>query len=247
MDWSSTGSILRALTVPGAILAAAVAAVELALFSALARRRLAREESAGGVLAFALGAAVFVPSITEVQAPLQALANRWAMGHLTTANSLILSVPAILLTGVVQEPAKLLAAALGLLATRRARARAAGMIGALAGAGYGAMEAAIVLSYAFARSPVGAFPWPATIERASVVILHLSLPAVVMFWWTRGASRGLVALAGAVLAHAAVDYLTVLFAVGLVGVGAVEGLIALVSLALFAHAVFLSRGARYGG
>ncbi|MGE5571813.1 MAG: hypothetical protein ACM3ZU_02185 [Bacteroidota bacterium] len=246
LDWSSAASMLRMLTAYGAAAGAALAAAALALFFTLGRQRLTRTQVAGGVLGFALGAALFAPSIAEVQVPLQALATRWAMGHLATANTLVLSVPAVLLTGIVQEPAKFLAAGLGVWAVRRGRRRAAPAVGALAGAGYGGMEAAVILSYALAMVPSGTFPWLATVERASAVVFHLSLPGIVMFWWARGGARGILGLLGAVLAHAALDSLPVLLGMGLVGVACVEVVGGTASLALFAYLIFLVRGARRG-
>lgn len=246
LDWSSAVSMLRTLTASGVITGAALAVAALILFLALGRQRLASTQVAGGVLGFALGAALFAPSIAEVQVPLQSLATRWAMGHLATANSLVLSIPAILLTGIVQEPAKLLAAGLGMWTVRRGTRRAAPTIGALAGAGYGGMEAAIILSYALTIVPPGVFPWLATVERASAVIFHLSLPGIVMFWWARGAARGLLGLLGAVLAHAALDSLPVLLGMGLVGVACAEVIVGILSLALFAYLIFLVRGVRRG-
>ncbi len=138
MDWSSAVSMLRTLTASGVITGAALAVAALILFLALGRQRLTRTQVAGGVLGFALGAALFAPSIAEVQVPLQSLATRWAMGHLATANSLLLSIPAILLTGIVQEPAKLLAAGLGMWTVRRGTRRAAPTSALSPGPGTGA-------------------------------------------------------------------------------------------------------------
>ncbi|MFZ5435710.1 MAG: hypothetical protein ACOZCF_05260 [Bacillota bacterium] len=246
MDWSSAVSMLRTLNVPGAAMGAALAAVALVLFITLGRQTLTRAQLVGGVIGLVLGAALFAPSITEVQVPLQSLASRWATEHLATANSLVLSLPAILLTGIVQEPAKLAGAALGIWAARHGRRRAAPAIGALAGAGYGGMEAAIILSYALAVTPSGTFPWLAAIERASAVMFHLSFPGVVMLWWAQGAARGSLSLLGAVLAHAALDSLPVLLRMGMIGIAAAEVIVGAFSLALFAYLIFLSRGAKRG-
>ncbi|MEW6104963.1 MAG: hypothetical protein AB1563_01155 [Bacillota bacterium] len=246
MDWSSALSMLRTLTASGVVVGAALAVAALVLFLTLGRQRLTRTQVAGGVLGFALGAALFAPSIAEIQVPLQSLATRWAMGHLSTANSLVLSIPAILLTGIVQEPAKLLAAGLGMWTVTRGRRRAAPTFGALAGAGYGGMEAAVILSHALAMMPSKVFPWLATVERAGAIIFHLSLPGIVMFSWTRGAARGLLGLLGAVLAHAALDSLPVLLGMGLVGVAAAEVVVGILSLALFVYLILLVRGARRG-
>ncbi|MCR4401393.1 MAG: hypothetical protein NUW12_01225 [Firmicutes bacterium] len=241
--WDSALTVLRTLTVPGSAVGAGLAAIALAFFLSMRKHKLSKQQVAGGALGFALGAALFAPSIAEVQVPLQSLATRWAMANLATANTVVLYTPAILLTGIVQEPAKLLAAGLGVWAVRSGKRAAAPMLGAIAGAGYGGMEAAVILSYALAVAPSGSFPWLAAVERASAVVFHLSLPGIVMFWWTRGAARGLVSLLGAVLAHIALDFLPVLFAAGMVGLAFVETVVGMISLALLAYLVCLVRGA----
>jgi hypothetical protein len=280
MDWSSPGAVYGQLRPLGLVAALAIAGVEYAVLVWVAGRmgrgrltaaaventiRVSSTRLAFGSSAVFLIAAVLFPVvIVLVQIPLQTALGRWVMASVATADQAVLALPVILLSGFVQEPAKLLVAlagmppaGLGLAAPagrapseriRREAVRRAILLGAVAGAGFGAFEAAFFLSQVFgaagAMTPglarLGAAA-PAVIERVSAVLFHLSLTGIAVYFWTFGPAKGLAALGGVSLIHGLVNYVAVLTA-GLSGsVAATEALVAASALTVFGWFVYLIR------
>jgi len=224
---------------------------------------------AGALVSFAAGAALFPAAILLVQVPLQTALSRIMMAAVATADQAVLSIPAVLVTGLVQEPAKLLAAGVGAAVAAAGRrspragrdansaAARALTVGAAAGVGAGFAEAAFVLSVAFAavggpgaggeagRQALAL----AVAERASAVLFHLSTTGIVVFAWTLGVGRGVGALGGVSALHGLVDYSTVFIGRGM-SVGFVEAAAAVAAAACFGLLVGLVRrasGADGGG
>jgi len=226
----------------------------------------------GGGISFLVAAAVFSPVITVVQMPLQAALNRWMMANLATADQAVLLLPAVLLSGLVQEPVKLLASlvgtapaglagkavvsqgggagpAIGFLAIWRAVA-----LGAVAGAGFGGIEAALFLSPVFgAAGPLpaaggGLLVAAAIVERFSAIMFHVSATGMAAYAWTFGPGRGLVALGALSLIHGLFNYFA--FLVRAPGPWAIiipEAFYASVSAGLLVYlVVLLRREARKG-
>jgi hypothetical protein len=196
--------------------------------------------------ALAVGGAAFAHSIAMIQVPLQEAANRWLAATFATANPLLTSIPAISLSGIVQESTKLLLA-LALTTLWRTRAADRGGVGAALGAGYGGMEAWIVMSMAFSAGYGGAAVLPAALERLIVVPLHASLTFIAASWWNRrGAAAGLLALAGVSLHHALVNYGTVALRAGLTpGLTSIvgsDGANLITGLAMMAYLAVLTAG-----
>ncbi len=185
MDLSTPGAILGQLNLTGTVLALAITAVEYAVLLWLAgfpvrsgsTERPAGRLVFGTLIAFLSGAILFPLAISLVQVPLQTGLGRWMVAHVATANQVVLGLPAILASGLVQEPAKFLAASAGVIPAAldsggesgraaaaagdavagdsRARAVArAVFLGAVAGAGFGFFEAAHSLSVVFAGATV---------------------------------------------------------------------------------------------
>jgi len=192
-------------------------------------------------VALGAGALLFVPAAVWVQAPLQQAFERWAAATLSTADQTLLSLPPALLSGVVQETAKLLAAVSGLVVLRGSDWRhhggpagaAAGTIqtsllcGVTAGAGMGGFESAIVLSVASAAVPavgVGALG-SVLLERVFGTALHASLAGLVVYFWSTG--RLWHGLAAAMFTHTLVNYAVLVLSakLGLAGAWVLETII----------------------
>lgn len=106
-------------------------------------------------IALAAGAVLFAPCIAWVQAPLQTLVgNRiiGLMGLISYKNNILWAgIPVVLLSGLVQEGAKLLPVAGYRLFKRREIGPELGLsIGAMVGVGFGVFEAQWVLNTVFA-------------------------------------------------------------------------------------------------
>lgn len=260
MVWTSPGAMLGVLNAPGVALALAIGVLEFVLLLRLSARGTRDLKAvAGPVVAILAGAAAFPLSIAWVQAPWQQALPRWLAANLATANPYVLSFPVVLLSGVVQEPAKLLAALAGVgvavvtgaraspdAGTGRPSAAAQAVaLGAAAGLAYGATEAAIVLSLVF--SPAGVAPGAAgaavgVVERVTAVLFHLSTTGIVLYAWAKGLGRGLAALVAMVLFHGVMNFLAVVFSqAGGPGILATEALVAVTAIVLFVILLRLTR------
>jgi len=106
-------------------------------------------------IVFIAGAVLFAPAIAWVQAPLQTWAGnqliRW-LGLLTYQKQIwFTAMPVVLLSGLVQEGAKLVPVAVYWLTQRRKLDAGFGLtLGALCGAGFGIIEAQWALNSIFA-------------------------------------------------------------------------------------------------
>jgi len=254
----------------GTLAAAAMALAEYGLLVFLVRRAMAtagwlsppdagRSPVSWGILlgagvALLAGAAAFPPAIVSVQVPLQGALTRWVSATLATADTYILSAPSVFMSGLVQEPAKFLAAAAGMAlagglrpGVRRAEAvRRAVLYGAAAGVAFGGIEAAWVLSLGVLSGPGG---WAAgllsvaALERVFVVMFHMATAGLVVYAWSRSARKGLLALAAMVFLHSTMNYAIIPVTLGAIGAVAVEVWVAALSLGVFGALVFLGRRA----
>lgn len=101
------------------------------------------------------GAILFSPSIAWIQAPLQNLIGTYLIGHIGVVTYqtwiFLTAIPVILLSGLIQEGAKLLPVAVYWWTQRRSLNPKLGLsIGAMAGAGFGVFEAQWALNAIFA-------------------------------------------------------------------------------------------------
>jgi len=217
-----------------------------------------RRPALGVGLALLAGSLAFPFAIASVQVPLQAALARWAAATLATADQYILSIPAVFASGLVQEPAKLLAAMVGMALAGSLRPGVAGgeavqravLFGATAGVAFGGIEAAWVLSPAVGA--LGSVPDGITVgtlslavvERVFAVLFHLATAGLVVYAWSRGVRQGLLALGAMTVVHGMVNYSIVLLRFGAIGIAALEAWAAFVALSLFGILVFLARRAR---
>lgn len=243
----------------GAVLALAVTLVGYALFWLIVggRRRAGRWSDltpfAGlGVMVAALaGIIIFDPSITLAQEPLQEAADRWMRTTFGGGSRYLLAIPAILVTGLVQEPAKVVAALLGLVVAGRGAgspARRAVWFGAVAGAAYGGVEAAVFLSRMIAQAPeltLATLGAP-VLERFLAVLFHLATPAIVVLRWAQvGAKGGIGALVAVALVHAVMEYNFLLAPfLGTLGLQMIVGLLEILVFGYMALALWGSPAAR---
>ncbi len=204
MDFSSVAAFYGSVDTAGVALAAFIVGIELWVTWLLLRRAALGIAKGSRPVSFvhlgpgrlgpmgvalAAGAAVFAPVIAWIQVPLQNWAVRWAVGNLATADQRLWSIPAMLLSGLVQEPAKLVAALAGAAACavvlrRPSRAGVALFLGAAAGAGFGGIEAAAAISSAVrTMAPFQAFPLMVLGERASAVLFHVASAGLATFAW----------------------------------------------------------------
>ncbi len=235
----------------GLLLTAAVTAGWLALLSRAPRPRAPAPDPARPV-ALVVGALAFVPSILVVQVPLQQAVTRWAMANLATASPLVTLLPAVLLSGLVQEPVKALAAGMARGVAARSpvvgRGTAAGLrswtaVGLFAGAGYGAAEAWLALSLTL-TTPGVAVPHAAAAvaERVAALGFHTAATGLALLWWARRGPRGgLMALALLSLYHGLLNYAVPLARSGVLSGPAMQGYVWVVALVPAVYLLWLTR------
>lgn len=152
-------------------------------------------------LIFLSGALIFIPSIALVQLPLQRGLSRFLVAFVGIQayqrDILFLAIPAVMVSGIVQEAAKLIPIAVYWYIRKHSLMPRFGLcIGALAGAGYGVFEAQWLLNdifaagfnlswvYTFGLIALGGF-W----ERFFTVAFHTASGAVLGWglakgkWW----------------------------------------------------------------
>ena len=127
-----------------------------------------------------VAAVLFSPSIALVQVPIQQALNAFWIGTLGVpaiqANLILVALPSVFVSGLVQETAKLLFAMLGLRLLGGPRGRLNGLaLGAASGAGYGGFEAFWVSNIVFGMG----FGW-ATVQLAG--------PAALLAFFERSAT-----------------------------------------------------------
>jgi uncharacterized membrane protein YhfC len=174
------------------VLALALIAPWLALLSG---RRLGRLSAWAALVAAAL---LFPPSIAWVQAPLQQAINVLYLRLLTTDTltrwTLLLGVPVVLMSGLVQETVKLAVAAFALRRTDDEHVARAGLaLGAASGAGYGGAEAFWAFNQIFGAGfawatvqMVGPIALLGFVERFFAVMFHIGVSSVAAYGYATG-------------------------------------------------------------
>ncbi len=182
--------------------------------------------------ALAAAAGLFPISIAWVQVPIQQGLNLFWRGLLGVAAIqrylLAVAVPSIVVSGLVQESAKLLVAWLGLRLSAATRRPAAGVaLGAAAGAGYGGFEAFWVFNQIFASG----ITWgtvqlygPAAllgfVERFFAVPFHIGAAVLSAYGLASGRPWRFLLLAAAL--HSLANYGAILLQAGLLDALSVE-------------------------
>ncbi len=174
-------------------------AVLLALFVPLPRHTGLRIPTliATLLLVFISSAFLALAAVTFIQIPLQVWIGQ-ALGHFWSQETLtrwilLAGIPQVLLSGLVQEAAKLLPTLAYIKWRRPKQAKTAVMIGAIAGAGFGIFEAQWALNIVFASGWtwgwVQALGFQALLgfwERFFVVSLHIALTAIAAYGVFKG-------------------------------------------------------------
>ncbi len=223
LDWTSVRALWSRLELQGLVVAAVITIGWLWVIGRCLRADTTPRQQWGLGAGLAAAAAAFVPSIVLVQVPCQTAVSRWVMSSLSTANQLITAIPAIALSGLIQEAVK---AVFALACWRVARSAGnssasavGGLFGAWVGAGYGGMEAWVILSGLF-RAPgtTARMVAAAVAERLPVVAVHAALPALVLGHWAKsGPAGGMAALLVVAFWHGLINYGVVLARTGVLG------------------------------
>jgi len=231
-------------------LALAFGAVWLAPFVPLPRNTGLRVSTLTGVLlvVFVSSAFLSLAAVAFIQIPLQLWVGQ-ALGHFWSQETLmrwilLAGIPQILLSGLVQEAAKLVPPLIYIKWRRPEEARTAIIIGAVAGAGFGIFEAQWVLNAIFASgwtwSWIQAFGFQALLgfwERFFTVPLHIGLTAIAVYGLYKGKWWQFYLLAAFI--HGFTNYSTVLLGGGYLTPLQVELYLAIVAVATVATALWL--------
>ncbi len=200
-------------------------------------------------LIFVGGAVLFAPCIAWIQAPLQNLTGGWFINHFGTetyqSQLLLIGIPVVLLSGLVQEGAKLIPViAYWWRKGRNIDPKLGLSIGAMAGAGFGIFEAQWLHNTIFASG----WSW-------EMVQLH-GVMALAGFWerfFTVAFHTGSCALAGYGLAkgwgwqfyllvsflHFLLNYFALFFQKGLLTILQIEIIIAAFVVVIFGVVLWL--------
>lgn len=227
MPWSDPVEMIRGLSIHGLIPALAGALIWIAVLTRALRLRRRDLPARSLTIAAVLGTILFLPSIGWIQVPLQHAVSEWANASFATANVLILSLPVIMLSGLVQEPTKWLGAlAAGRSSRVTADRRRTATVFGVCGLAYGWIEAWLILSFVHTlQAPM----IPAVLERLLAIGFHATITAIAGWYLVSGAGAGFLALTTASLYHGAVNSLTVLPVMG-VPVPATSGILVVTML-----------------
>jgi uncharacterized membrane protein YhfC len=226
-----------------AVLALAYAAPWLLL---LAGRWLRRRWLWGVLVA---GAVAFPLSIAWIQVPIQQAIGRFFTETLApqTINryALLVGLPSIIVSGLVQETVKFAIAVAGMRLARVLRSPRGGLaFGAASGAGYGAMEAFWVFNTIFAAG----FTWGTVqlggiqallgfIERFFAVMFHIGAASLSAYGAATGRPWRYLLLA--IGLHALTNYMVLVLRVGALSVNGMEVIVSCIAVATLAAALWL--------
>ncbi|NLF03122.1 MAG: YhfC family intramembrane metalloprotease [Anaerolineales bacterium] len=194
-------------------------------------------------------ALLFPLSIAWVQVPIQqGLGVAWQRvlsPEVISRYLVLIGMPSIVVSGLVQEVVKFALAALGLRLMRDQRGPCTGLaVGAAAGAGYGAMEAFWVANSIFAAGFTWATvqiggPWGLIgfIERFFTVMLHVGVSALAGYGLAAGQPWRYLLLA--IGLHALANTSALLLQTGRIGLLGAEGMVAVIAVAALGAALWL--------
>ena len=240
--WQFFTSIYSNPTVEGIGIALIMGAIWLAVF----RMRLGKQPRLWILLS--VGALLFGPTIGLLQFPLQSLSMQ-ALFHFWGAEiwqerMLLSEIPAMLITGFVQEGVKLVPVLIYRKLRRPLSNREALLAGAAVGAGFGIFEAAWLLnqifSTGFSLPALRLQGWQASfsiIERLLIVGFHTSTTALAAYCVNKG--KGSQAYLLVALFHSVLNYGTVLSAAGLLTMVQTEIYITLLCAIMIGAALWL--------
>lgn len=202
-----------------------------------------------------VAAALFPISIAWVQVPIQEGLNLFSARLLAGATLqrylLAVAVPGIVVSGLVQESAKLLVAWAGLRLLAGRRSAAVGLAaGAAAGAGYGGFEAFWVFNQVFASGITwatvqlyGVAALLGFIERFFAVPFHIGAAALAGYGYGTGRPWRFLLLAIAL--HSLTNYGVILLQAGVLNMALIEVWVAAIAIVTVGAALWLHRRAAY--
>ncbi len=200
------------------------------------------------ILVFVSSAFLALAAVTFIQIPLQLWIGQ-ALGHFWSQETLmrwilLAGIPQILLSGLVQEAAKLVPPLVYIKWKRPRETRTAIIAGAIAGAAFGIFEAQWALNMIVASGWtwgwVEAYGFQALLgfwERFFTVPLHTGLTAIAVYGLYRGKWWQFYLLAAFI--HAFTNYSAVLLSGGYLTPLQVEVYLAVIALAVVATALWL--------
>jgi hypothetical protein len=200
-------------------------------------------------LVFAGGVIVFAPSIAWIQVPLQNLAGslmiKWVGMNTYVQQLLFTSIPVILISGLVQEGAKLFPTAIYWQWHHKDISPVLGLtLGALAGAGFGILEALwindIILASGWNFGMVQTYGFIALAgfwERFFTVCFHISIGAVAGWGLAKGWGWQFYLVAS--IAHALLNYSAVLAHAGILDDLGIEIFIAVCAVIVYGIVLWL--------
>jgi RsiW-degrading membrane proteinase PrsW (M82 family) len=200
-------------------------------------------------LVLILGAAVFAPCIAWMQVPLQSWITNLLLGSFGEDTLMkfiyLTAIPIILLSGIVQEGAKMVPTVLYWFYKGRSIEPKLGLtIGAMAGAGFGIVEAQWVNNMIFssgwtlaAAQTAGFSGFMGLWERFFTVALHISLGA--LSGWGLAKGWGWQFYLIAALIHSISNYSIILVQTGQITDIQIEIFIAVIAVILFGTIAFL--------
>lgn len=195
------------------------------------------------------GAVLFAPSIAWIQAPLQTQVGNLLisrLGLLTYQDEIIFTaIPVVLLSGLVQEGAKLLPVVIYWFTNRRILdPKLALTVGAMAGAGFGIVEGQWVLNSIFASGwhfslfqTYGFLGIAGFYERFFTIAFHTASAALVAWGLAKGYGWQFYLLAS--FLHFLTNYTTVFYQKGLISIVQIEIIIGVFASVLFAVVAWL--------
>ena len=196
-----------------------------------------------------VGALLFAPSIAWIQAPLQDLIGTRIIGSLGIVvyqkSILWAGIPVVLISGLVQEGAKLLPVSVFWWFKRKKVDPLFGLsLGAMAGAGFGVFEAQWLLNSVFASGwsltafqLYGFLGIVAFVERFFTVAFHTASAALAGWGLSRGKGWQFYLLSS--FLHFLVNYGVLLTGKGIFGIIQTELWVYIISAALFGYIVWL--------
>jgi RsiW-degrading membrane proteinase PrsW (M82 family) len=200
-------------------------------------------------LVFIGGAIVFAPSIALVQVPLQSLAANWEVGLAGTDGYIrqlwILSLPMVLLSGLVQEAFKLAPTAFYWWRSGKNISPKLGLtLGAMAGAGFAFIETQWVLNLIFSSgfniNMVNTYGFAALAgfwERFFTTCFHISVGALAGWGLAKGRGWQFYLMAAGI--HALINYGAILVQIRVLTAIQTEIYITLIGLAVFGLVMWL--------
>jgi hypothetical protein len=196
------------------------------------------------------GIILFPLSIAYIQVPIQNVINtlyaRNLSNEIIQKYLLLIGIPIIIVSGLVQEVIKFIIAVIGQSVSHDGKTGRSGLaFGAASGAGYGGMEAFWVFNQIFATGItfgtiqlLGINALYGFIERFFTVMFHIGAAALSTYGYTTGRPWRYLLLA--IFLHSLTNYFVLPLQAGLLSTEIVEAIIAVIAVATIGAALWLN-------